>query len=80
MIKDYKMQVCKRALDVNCQPECEVSLASPNCHKVKVVTPTKSCSQVPREKCGPKIITVPYEKCHDEPHKVCQKVEKSSCR
>lgn len=72
--------VCKRALDVSCKPNCEVSLAAPNCHKVKVVTPTKSCTKVPREKCGPKIITVPYEKCHDEPHKVCQKVEKSSCR
>lgn len=72
--------VCKRELDVNCKPNCEVSLAAPNCHKVKVVTPTKSCTKLPREKCGPKIITVPYEKCHDEPHKVCEKVEKSSCR
>jgi len=72
--------VCKRALDVNCQPECEASLASPNCHHVKVVTPTQSCTQVPREQCGTELVSVPYEKCHDVPHQVCQKVEKTSCR
>ena len=72
-------QVCKRALDVNCQPSCERSLAAPYCHQVKVLTPSDTCKDRPKEVCSIETVSVPYEKCHDEPKKICEKIEKKRC-
>merc|ERR1719347_814332 len=71
--------VCKRDSSADCRPACERSLAPPYCHRVKVVSPTRTCNKVSREQCGTRVVSVPYEKCHDEPTRVCQQVQTNSC-